>query len=47
MEQPKNVRQKRKRRFMLDEQRNISGDDMKANMSDYRLENINFRCKII
>jgi hypothetical protein len=29
-------RGKRKRRLIVDEPKNISGDDMKANMADYR-----------
>ncbi|KAI1713181.1 conserved region of rad21 / rec8 like protein domain-containing protein [Ditylenchus destructor] len=29
------VRQRRKRRLVVDEQKNISGDEMKANMADY------------
>lgn len=32
----KTVRPKKKRRLIVDEQKNISGDEMKANMADYR-----------
>lgn len=32
------TRQKRKRKLIIDEQKNISGDEMKANMADYRLD---------
>lgn len=28
-------RRRRKRRLIIDEQKNISGDEMKANMADY------------
>ena len=31
------VRQRRKRRLVVDEQKNISGDEMKANMANYGL----------
>lgn len=32
----KAVRPKRRRRLIVDDQKNISGDEMKANMADYR-----------
>lgn len=37
---------KRKRRLIIDEQKNISGDEMKANMADYRysLLILNVKC---
>jgi cohesin complex subunit SCC1 len=30
------IRHKRKRKLIIDEQKNISGEEMKANMADYR-----------
>ena len=38
MEKP--GRPKKKRRLIIDEQKNISGDEMKANMAEYRYVNL-------
>lgn len=36
LEKPHAPRQRRKRKLVVDEQKNISGEDMKGNMADFR-----------